>query len=40
MTNSINELLKQLKKCREILAGINATIQNLAQQNIPLRGHR
>jgi hypothetical protein len=40
MTSSINELLKQLNKCREILEGIKATIQNLAQQNFPLRGHR
>jgi hypothetical protein len=35
-----NKLLKQLKKWREILERITVTVQTLAQQNLPLRGHR
>jgi phage gp45-like len=34
------QIAKAAKKWREILERITATVQTLAQQNLPLRGHR
>jgi hypothetical protein len=34
------KIAEAAKKWREILERITATVQTLAQQNLPLRGHR